>query len=389
MNKGELKVSPNKYDMCIQNIITSIDNGYKLQELDCDIVDKNKWYDYNNSLILKPGYQREYRATVEEESLIIESILVGIPIPPVFLCTTRIKGVRVLNVVDGQHRLGALYRFIKCKFKLLNLPLLTEYEGKSYSDLNIEDQETIVNHLLQAYVFENFPGKQFELEVFNRYNKGTKNLTPQEIRNAVYASPHNDYITNFAEKLYDKKVDNWENNYKVLNEIYNVTKDRFLKKKVHEGIFCILYVLEYGIDESFKDSTTYATEYMKKKAELTTKQDQGYEEALKDVNKMKSNFHAFNEWLKKFTKITPYPFSRELYGISSKSYKFQTSMALIISALYKKIIETNGWVEKDFDFIADRIKKSLLSSYLEKPEYTASSTNSKEIAKLVNEFSLD
>lgn len=387
MNNGDLKVTPNKRDMCVQDIVEDIDKGDSLQQLDCDIVEADKWYNYNNSLILKPGYQREYRSTVDEESWIIESILVGIPIPPVFLCTTRIKGVRVLNVVDGQHRLGAVYRFIKCKFKLSNLPLLTEYEGKSFIDLKIEDQETIVNHVLQAYVFENFPGKKFELEVFNRYNKGTKNLTPQEIRNAVFASPHNDYITNFAEKLYDKKGVNWENEYKELYEIYNVTKDRFLKKKVHEGIFCILYVLEYGIDESFKDSTTYATEYMKKKAELATNQEDQL--TKDDVEEMKARFTKFNNWIINFTKYTPYPFSRELYGISSKSYKFQTSMALIISALYKKIIDDFPSKVMEIDFIADRIKKSLLSSYLENPEYTASSTNSKEIMKLVNDFSLD
>lgn len=50
---------------------------------------------------------------------------------------------------------------------------------------------------------------------------------------------------------------------KKLRNIFNVSKDRLLKKKVHEGIFSILYVLEYGIQEEFKDSTTYATEYMK------------------------------------------------------------------------------------------------------------------------------
>lgn len=385
MNKVEFKVNPQRCDWTIQYIIEKIDKGNELLKLDCDILESDKWYKYNNSLILKPGYQREYRATESEESSIIESILVGIPIPPVFLCTTRIKGARVLNVVDGQHRLGALYRFVKGDFKLSNLPLLTDLEGKSFNELEIEDQESIVNHGLQTFLFENFPGKQFELEIFYRYNKGTKNLTPQEIRNAVYSSPHNDFITKFTEDIYK----NTNGDYKELNKIYNVTTDRYLKKKVHEGIFCILYVLEYGIDESFKDSTTYATEYMKRKAELIANQEQGYDDALKDVEQMKIRFNAFNEWLKNFTKYTPYPFSRELYGISSKSYKFQTSMALIISALYNKIMGNSAWAEKDFDFIANKIKVALNSSYLEDPNYTASSTNSKEIDKLVKNFSLD
>ena len=380
MNKEEFKVKPVELDQTIKNIVDAIDSGYNLQNLPEEQLDTEGRLDYSDSLILKPDYQREYRSTIEEESSIIESILVGIPIPPVFLCSTRIKGVQVLNVVDGQHRLFALYRFRKGEFKLTGLPLLKDYEGLKFNELPVEEQETIIGHKLPAFVFREFPGKRFELEVFNRYNKGTKNLTPQEIRNAVYSSPHNDYITKFVENLYKNDGD------PVLSEIYNVTKDRFLKKKVHEGIFSILYVLEYGINESFKDSTTYATEYMKVKAELLT--EKGEKEAYADAEKMNIEFAKFNEWIKKFTIYTPYPLSKELYGISSKSYKFQTSMALIIPAFYKKINE-NSWEKCDFERVVESIRASLSNSFLEDPDYTASSTNSKEITKLVNGFSLD
>lgn len=381
MSKEEFKVKPVELDQTIKNIVEAIDNGYELQNIQDDELGSDGRLQYSDSLILKPDYQREYRSTVEEESSIIESILVGIPIPPVFLCSTRLKGVQVLNVVDGQHRLFALYRFRKGEFKLSGLPLLTDYEGKRFSELPIEEQELIIGHKLPAFVFREFPGKRFELEVFNRYNKGTKNLTPQEIRNAVYASPHNEYVTAFVEGLYKNGNDN------ELSEIYNVTKDRFLKKKVHEGIFSILYVLEYGINVAFKDSTTYATEYMKNKAELAAANDD--EQVRKDAEKMSVMFTEFNDWLKRFTEYTPYPLSKELYGISSKSYKFQTSMALIIPAIYKKIRNTDDWKNKDFSFIVERIRSCLTSSFLEDPEYTASSTNSKEIAKLVDSFTLD
>ena len=381
MSKEEVKVKPVELDQTIKNIVEAIDNGYELQNIQEDELGSDGRLEYSDSLILKPDYQREYRSTVEEESSIIESILVGIPIPPVFLCSTRLKGVQVLNVVDGQHRLFALYRFRKGEFKLSGLPLLTDYEGKRFSELPIEEQELIIGHKLPAFVFREFPGKRFELEVFNRYNKGTKNLTPQEIRNAVYASPHNEYVTAFVEGLYKNGNDN------ELSEIYNVTKDRFLKKKVHEGIFSILYVLENGINDAFKDSTTYATEYMKNKAELAVANDD--EQVRKDAEKMSVMFTEFNDWLKRFTKYTPYPLSKELYGISSKSYKFQTSMALIIPAIYRKIRNTDDWYNKDFSFIVERIRSCLTSSFLEDPEYTASSTNSKEIVKLVDSFTLD
>ena len=127
MNKTEFKVKPVQLDQTIKNIVDAIDRGYELQELDGMTTNETQRLEYSDSLILKPEYQREYRATIDDESSLIESILVGIPIPPVFLCSSRLKDVQVLNVVDGQHRLFAFYRFRKGKFPLTNLQLLSQY----------------------------------------------------------------------------------------------------------------------------------------------------------------------------------------------------------------------------------------------------------------------
>ena len=380
MNKETFKVKPVQLDQTIKNIVDAIDKGYELQGFEELSTTEEQRLDYSDSLILKPDYQREYRATLEDESSLIESILVGIPIPPVFLCSSRLKDVQVLNVVDGQHRLFAFYRFRKGEFALTGLQLLDEYEGKCFSELPIEAREEIIGHKLPAYVFRDFPGKKFELEVFNRYNKGTKALTPQEIRNAVYASPYNDYVNSFVNKLFTNQSES-------LALVYNVTKDRFLKKKVHEGIFSILYVLEYGINKDFKDSITYATEYMKMKCDFTNENEE--KTVNEDVNSMIDRFKNFNDWLLKCTSITTYPLSKELYGISSKSYKFQTSMALILPALYRKIyLQGEKYSSFSFEKIMGSIQYSLINSFLEKADYSVSSTNSKEIFKLVENFKI-
>lgn len=369
-------VKPDRIDYTINNIVKAIEKGYSIQELESDSLDIEKRLEYSDSIIMKPDYQREYRSTVEDESSLIESILVGIPIPPVFLCSTRVKGIQVLNVVDGQHRLFAFYRFRKGEFALSNLKLLEQYNGMKFSNLPEKMQEEIITYKLSTYVFRDFPGKKFELEIFNRYNKGTKTLTPQEIRNAVYSSPHNEYVTDFIKQLY-------EGNHP-LKEIYNITKDRYLKKKVHEGIFSILYVLEYGINEEFKDSTTYANEYMKIKSELTDKMNDSEVEV--ELNHTTDIFDKFNDWLLKCTKYTQYPISKEFYGIANKNYKFQTSMALILPALYKKVYFDKVLKELSFDDVIELMKEALINSFIEDPNYSASSTNSKEIKKLVDSF---
>lgn len=376
MIEDEFIVKPDQVDYTIGNIVGAIDKGYRLQKMENEKLDIEQRLEFSDSIIMKPDYQREYRSSIEEESSLIESILVGIPIPPVFLCSTRIKGAQSLNVVDGQHRLFAFYRFRKGKFALNNLCLLQRLEGLTFAELPEELQEKIVTHKLSTYVFRDFPGKKFELEIFNRYNKGTKTLTQQEIRNAVYSSPHNEYIGKFVKKLYESN--------EPLKDVYNVTKDRYLKKKVHEGIFSILYVLELGINEEFKDSTTYANEYMRIKSEMVEKNTE--EQVQEDLASSIKMFDQFNNWLLKCTKITPYPLSKEFYGIASKSYKFQTSMALILPALYKKIYDEKVLGDISFEKAIEMIQKAMLGSFIEDPHYTASSTNSKEIKKLVNSF---
>lgn len=380
MNNKSFTVKPISLDQTIKYIIDAIDKGYELQKMDESNIDDNIKLDYNDCLILKPFYQRDYRSTVEDESSLVESILVGIPIPPVFLCSSRFKGVQVLNVVDGQHRLLAFYRYRKNKFNLSGLPLLEELNGLKFTDLQFEYQEQFISHKLPAFVFRDFPGKEFELEVFNRYNKGTKALTPQEIRNAVYSSPHNEYISSFVKSIFNGGDENKDK----LKYLFNVTKDRLLKKKVHEGIFAILYVLEYGINTDFKDSTTYSTEYMKIKSEIVVKKSEKEVEA--ELLKTEKVFNQYTEWLLKCTKFTPYPISKEIYGISSKQYKFSTAIALILTALYK-IIYLDRKVEFDtFDEAIFAIQACFKDSFIENPAYTASSTNSREIWKLINDF---
>lgn len=381
MTKNEFVVHPEKKDLNVRSIVQDIDRGYQLQGISIDEInqEKNSRLEYIDCIILKPFYQREYRFSVAEESALIESVLVGIPIPPIFLSSTRLRGVQVLDVVDGQHRLTAFYRFRKGEFPLTGLALLSELNGKKFEDLDTDKQETILTYALSAYVFRDFPGKEFELEVFSRYNKGTKTLTPQEIRNAVYSSPYNEYVSDFVSELNgDKKS--------ALAKAYNVTTDRYQKKKVHEGVFTIWSVLNDGINTNYKDSTEYADEYMKKCSEFCS--SHGSDEIDRDLKARKNVFENFNDWIEECTSITPYPFSKEIYGISSTSYKFQTSMAMILAAIYRKVYILKECGEVTQEQLLNSMKNSLLNSFLEDSNYSASTTNSSKIKEFVDSFSI-
>ena len=74
--ENNFTVKPVTLDHTIKNIVDAIDKGYELQQLETETADAEQRLDYSDCLIMKPDYQREYRSTNEDESSLIESVLV-------------------------------------------------------------------------------------------------------------------------------------------------------------------------------------------------------------------------------------------------------------------------------------------------------------------------
>ena len=385
MNKKYI-ISPKNEDTSIKVLIENIDKGYELQEIQNDLTEE-EILKYSGSIIIAPDYQREYRFKLEDEVKLIESVLVGIPIPPIFLATDKFKGVRVKNVVDGQHRLRAIHRFYKNIFKLEGLDLLDDLNGCTFKDLDISIKADYLDAKLLTITFNDFPGLEFEMEIFSRYNKGTKPLSPQEIRHAAYNSKINAYINDYAYNLYKNKN---ESNIQ-LYEAYNASKDRIQKKKLQEGKYVILSILENGINTHYDKSLVYAENYMKSKKEL--EKDDEYQ-AECDFKNTVEEFKLFNAFIIRLQERVKFPFSKEIYGISSRNYKFQISIAMIIAGIYKEKLKDKDLLYKiledddERDKFIDILSKSLINSFLEDSEYNASSTNSKKIKELIDNINI-
>ncbi|EOY3079253.1 DUF262 domain-containing protein [Vibrio parahaemolyticus] len=380
----QFRINPKNTNMPLQVIKDRIDKGYELQELEEDNLSKDEQLKYNDAIIIAPDYQREYRSSPADESSLIESILLGIPIPPIFLASQKLKGVPVLNVVDGQHRLRAFYRYLTNEFKLKELGILQlGYEGKFFNDLEIEEMNLIQSSDISTITFRDFPGENFELEIFSRYNKGTKPLTPQEIRHAVYSSKVNDMVNDFCKILLSEKG---ESHLFKLKLAYGVSKERYQKKKVQESIFVILSILENGIEQEAKKSPEYAENYMKQKNILEKNHDDNFIDSALESTKFK--FSKFNEIIEKLSESTKSPFSKEIYGISSRGNKFQVSISMILASVFYSLEE-----KINFDYLLQddvferfhlKISENLANSYLEDPDYNASTTNPEKIKELTD-----
>jgi hypothetical protein len=388
--KQQFEINPKDENQSWQKIFNSIKLGFELQEIKEDVLTNDQLVEFNDAIIIAPDYQREYRSSISDESSLIESALLEIPIPPIFLASHKLKGVQVLNVVDGQHRLRAFYRFLTGEYKLTDLSILTDFEGLDVNLLPIGDKIELLSRRVATIIFRNFPGKKFELEIFNRYNKGTKPLTQQEIRHAVFDSSVNNLVNMFCTDLYN-------NPHTPLAKAYAISKDRYQKKACHENIFVNLSILENGVIQTFINendneitiakSPQYAESYMKKKSE-----NELIEIDIAGLEKTKEIFNDFNKFIESLTVITEQPFSKEIYGVSSKrGNKYQVSVAMILAGIFNKLqddsfshLDTSN--EDDIKRIATEINRLLNESHLEDPEYKASTTNPLEVQNIVNRF---
>lgn len=419
------KITFKDQNSSIRDLIKQIKNGFKLQNLSIDEIENlsdSEKLEFIDSIILQPDYQREYRYSIPDESLLVESLLLSIPIPPIFLANDRYNGIQVLNVVDGQHRLTAFYRYLNDEYALKDLKIRDDINGKIYSKLHIDIKSKLISSTIQQIIFKEFPGRDIELEIFNRYNKGTKPLTPQEIRHAIYGSKTNKFVNQFSSILFNRIENKSYIDFNVeeivkLNTVYNVTEDRFLKKKIQESIFVILSILEYGIQDQNKKSPEYAASYMEEKTNnedelkklereldlsreknsskteiiLLEKKQKDQETLINDnFKKIKDRFFIFNKFIILISKEIQFPFSRELYGISSRNYKFQISIAMILAGLTHKFIINNKKIDelKDIKSVIKYIEETLLDSYLEDKNYNASSTNVTEMKALIEKIEL-
>ena len=147
-----------------------------------------------------PKIQRHYVWTTKIASRFIESILLDLPLPSIFLA--KGEDGRFI-VIDGLQRLTTLYKYIfegvkdGKVFKLsTSKDIREEWRGKAFRELDIEDQRRIRNKLLHAIIVEqkepaNFNGLYL---IFERINSGGLQLNQQEIRNAIFQYPINEAI---------------------------------------------------------------------------------------------------------------------------------------------------------------------------------------------------
>lgn len=160
----------------------------------------DKW---RSGQLVIPEFQREYVWNLPQASRLIESFLLGLPVPQVFLYKER-NSPRLL-VVDGQQRLSTLAQFYGGVFDEDRAFRLTgvdpRWEGRSYQTLDEDDRLQLDDTPLRSIVIQQLQPNDHSsvYRIFERLNTGGTQLNPMEIRKALYHGPPFEFLRGLNE----------------------------------------------------------------------------------------------------------------------------------------------------------------------------------------------
>lgn len=163
----------------------------------------------SKKLLLSPEYQRNVIWDKSKQTAFIESLFMGIIIPPVYV--VEIPGENILEensyeVVDGKQRLSTIERFIQNNFKLEEKSL--EYykdwfSNQTFSTIQAEHSvltNEMLSSVLDIYVITANSPEFTKYDIFSRLNKGAEKLKVNEIRKAIYRSEALKNIEEYVKK---------------------------------------------------------------------------------------------------------------------------------------------------------------------------------------------
>lgn len=308
-----------------------------------------KWVEKGKIII--PDFQRDYVWPKSVASKLIDSVLLNLPIPNIFLYKINKDGEEIYYVIDGFQRIQTLKFFkegiwnpnsnIKKDSISFNEEQSTvfkinykssEWIEKTYETLTSDDKFNYDEYLINLTIFEqsNPDNKKSMFEVFERINTGSEKLSEQEIRNAIYTGKFLDLIRTRAKTPYLQKI---IENDPIMRKRQNFV-DLFLRFVSYYYLLENDFVLnEKKISVSKRDTLNDICDFFNKKSEVE------YIKYIDDVSKAIDTIYEFNQ--------------DALYGKKRNENKISTKIhSVFAEALVISVIKNNFEInitKEDFD----------------------------------------
>lgn len=304
-----------------------------------------------------PAYQRRYVWEEDLKTKFIESLLLNIPIPYIFISENKDAS---MEIIDWYQRIRTMYDFVNNKFKLTGIKKLTNLEWFFFSDLTTVRQKFFLRKVMNVIIFSNLEIDQ-KLEMFSRINTTAKKLNPWEVRKWTVWWDFYDFM---------KKMSDLE----LFKELCPINKEKLDRE---EGIELILRFFAYTEDfHMYKwDVWEFLTEYMQRKTNEINSWDKSKilgnmeNDFIKMLNFVKKNFEY---WFRK-TEKARYVSSRVYFesisvwvGLAFKEKNENDLNVVIIKSLlkdknYEDIIKSD-WANalKKFKARINSVKEALI-----------------------------
>jgi hypothetical protein len=224
----------------------------------------------NNELIIDPEYQRAFRWSVGKESRFIESLVLGMPIPPLFVIELEDGKY---ELIDGLQRLSSYIHFRAALqlemfdrkiekgtgLELTDCDIVKELNGLTHDTLPVAMQIRLKRHFIRVEVIRKDSDERLRYHMFKRLNTGGENLSDQEIRNSsVRLLTDGAKFMTFVSKLSDQP------DYKTC--IQTLT-DEAINQRFHQELVLRFFAFKNRRDLYTHDVGDFMTDYMEEIAD--------------------------------------------------------------------------------------------------------------------------
>lgn len=152
---------------------------------------------------LDPDFQRRERWPLEKQSALIESFLLNVPVPPIYLAESA---AGQYSVVDGKQRITAIHQFMAKGMRLKGLESFKEIEGLCFDELPEELRNALeIRPYVRVVTLLKQSDPSLKFEVFTRLNRGGEAMLPQELRKVAYRGGLSDLVFKLSENLILKR----------------------------------------------------------------------------------------------------------------------------------------------------------------------------------------
>lgn len=325
----------------LEKEITNQSNLLRTERLDLSFGELINMYEHDE-LIIKPDFQRYFRWSEEQQTRFIESLLLGIPIPPIFVATNNDGR---WELVDGLQRVSTVLSFVGILkdvdagldknngWTLLDGDRVPSLEGFTYQTLPQRFKFSLRRSVFRVEILKWDSNYDMRYELFNRLNTGGSPLTQQEIRNCIFRD---------ISSIFNDKLKEWAKNEDFQKSL---NLDIELRERLFDEELILRFMSLLGGPKKIKSSVSqHMTNFMENALKNDRFDYDTYETIFKRVFKVLKPLGA------KIYRQTNGMFATSLfdvitYGIAKNIEKYEKSNSTEILSIINK------QVRKDETFI--------------------------------------